>query len=204
MCVWARTKGCTVMKKSVCTTGTRIVALAIAATVLAGAAPALNAIDAANAAPAAFKSGLAPDAATPAKVAVAAEGAVATTAMTTVSVKAQAALPVKAAAVTAKTTTAPNGTTAPTKRVAASGDELSQAKAILAGLIAKHPILQGTTVSFGDARGYQAIALYKSGRIVISPTHTASLERILNHEIWHIIDWRDNGRIDWGEQVPPK
>jgi hypothetical protein len=24
------------------------------------------------------------------------------------------------------------------------------------------------------------------------------------HEIWHIIDWRDNGRIDWGENVPPR
>jgi hypothetical protein len=83
-------------------------------------------------------------------------------------------------------------------------DELTEAKRILAGLIAKHPILAGTTVSFGDARGYQAIALYTSGRIIISPTHTASLSRILNHEVWHIIDWRDNGSIDWGEQVPPR
>ena len=23
------------------------------------------------------------------------------------------------------------------------------------------------------------------------------------HEIWHTIDWRDNGVIDWGENVPP-
>ncbi len=80
----------------------------------------------------------------------------------------------------------------------------SSAQSILNGLIAKHPILAGVTVEFGDARGYQAIALYQSGRIIISPTHTASLERILNHEVWHIIDWRDNGRIDWGENVPPK
>jgi predicted SprT family Zn-dependent metalloprotease len=65
-------------------------------------------------------------------------------------------------------------------------------------------VLAGATVSFGDARGYQAICYYKSGRIVISPSHTASLERIIGHEIWHIIDWRDNGRIDWGENVPPK
>jgi hypothetical protein len=21
--------------------------------------------------------------------------------------------------------------------------------------------------------------------------------------VWHVIDWRDNGRIDWGESVPP-
>jgi hypothetical protein len=82
--------------------------------------------------------------------------------------------------------------------------ELAQAQSILAGLVAQHPILKGTTVEFGDARGYQAIAYYQSGRIVISPTHTASLNTILNHEIWHIIDWRDNGRIDWGENVPPR
>ncbi len=85
-----------------------------------------------------------------------------------------------------------------------AGSELSQARSILAGLIAKHPILRGTTVSFGDARGYQAIALYTSGRVIISPSHAASLSRILNHEVWHIIDWRDNGTIDWGENVPPR
>jgi len=71
-----------------------------------------------------------------------------------------------------------------------SGDELSEARSILSGLVAQHPILSGTTVSFG--------------RIIISPSHTASLSRILNHEVWHIIDWRDNGSIDWGENVPPR
>jgi len=58
-------------------------------------------------------------------------------------------------------------------------------------------------VTMGNASGYQAVAYYTSGRIVISPKHTASLQRILSHEIWHIIDWRDNGRIDWRESVPP-
>ena len=83
--------------------------------------------------------------------------------------------------------------------------ELGEAKAILAGLIKKYPILKGTTVTIGTTPGgYQAVAYYKSGRIIISPKHTASLSRILNHEIWHIIDWRDNGRIDWGENVPPR
>ena len=85
-----------------------------------------------------------------------------------------------------------------------AASELSQAQSILAGVIAQHPILKGTTVTFGDARGYQAIALYTSGRIIISASHTASLSRILNHEIWHIIDWRDNGTIDWGENVPAR
>jgi hypothetical protein len=85
-----------------------------------------------------------------------------------------------------------------------SGSELAQATSILASLKAKYPrYLGGVTVSIGNASGYQAVAYYTSGRIVISPKHTASLSRILNHEIWHIIDWRDNGRIDWRESVPP-
>lgn len=112
-----------------------------------------------------------------------------------------------------------NATTLPTQRQAstfsgssssstssrsgtAPSSESAQAQAILAGYIAKYPVLQGATVSFGDAKGYQAICYYRSGRIVISPTHTASLERIIRHEIGHIIDWRDNGVIDWGENIP--
>lgn len=78
-----------------------------------------------------------------------------------------------------------------------------EAQRILDRLIATYPILRGTTVTFGDAKGHQAIAYYTSGRIVISATHTASLQRIIEHEIWHIIDWRDNGKINWGESVPP-
>lgn len=101
---------------------------------------------------------------------------------------------------TARTTSSGGTATA----AAPAGDELSRARSILAGLISRHPILAGTTVEFGDAKGYQAIAYYKSGRIVISSSHTASLDRILSHEIWHVIDWRDNGVIDWGESVPPK
>jgi len=94
--------------------------------------------------------------------------------------------------------------TVSTKPAATSTDELAEARRILAGLIAKYPILKGTTVSFGDTKGYQAICYYRSGRIVINPNHTVSLSRILNHEVWHVIDWRDNGRIDWGENVPPR
>lgn len=84
-----------------------------------------------------------------------------------------------------------------------AGSELAQARAILAGLIRKHSILKGTTVTIGSTPGgYQAVAYYQSGRIVISPNHKASLTTILNHEVQHIIDWRDNGKIDWGEKVP--
>lgn len=85
----------------------------------------------------------------------------------------------------------------------AGGSELAQAQAILNLHIANHPLLKGTTVSFGDARGYQAISYYTTKRIVISPSHTVSLERILNHEIWHIIDYAADGHINWGENVPP-
>ncbi|MHB1322941.1 MAG: hypothetical protein ACYCXZ_01165 [Coriobacteriia bacterium] len=88
-----------------------------------------------------------------------------------------------------------------TAAVPSSGGDL---QSILNGYIAKYPILAGATATYGDAKGYQAIAYYKSGRIVVSPTHTASLQRIIGHEIWHIIDWRDNGIIDWGENVPPR
>lgn len=87
---------------------------------------------------------------------------------------------------------------------AAPVDKNAKAQSILAGYIAQYPILAGTTVTFGDAKGHQAICYYKSGRIVISPTHTASLESIIGHEVWHVIDWRDNGVIDWGENIPPR
>ncbi len=92
---------------------------------------------------------------------------------------------------------------APVAATAATGSSADRAQAILASLKARYPILRGTTVEYGNARGFQAIAYFQSGRIVISRTHTASLERIIEHEIWHIIDWRDNNRIDWRENVPP-
>jgi putative cell wall-binding protein len=68
--------------------------------------------------------------------------------------------------------------------------------------IKKCPILTGTIADYGDAKGYQAITYYMSGKIVISPSHTADLTRIVNHEIYHVVDWRDNGKIDWGENIP--
>jgi hypothetical protein len=37
----------------------------------------------------------------------------------------------------------------------------------------------------------------------VSPEHDATIDEILAHEIWHVIDWRDNGRLDWGEDLPP-
>ncbi len=87
---------------------------------------------------------------------------------------------------------------------AAASGGIAEARAILARYVSTYPILQGTSVEFGDTRGNpQAIVYYKSARIIINPNHTVSLERIIAHEIWHIIDWRDNGQINWGENVPP-
>ncbi len=64
--------------------------------------------------------------------------------------------------------------------------------------------LDGVTVSVGETpHGEQAVAYYTQGRILIDRDHTASIQRILAHEVWHVIDWRVNGKIDWGEQLPP-
>lgn len=103
-----------------------------------------------------------------------------------------------------RATATPTSSTTQAASTSAPAPSKADAQAILNRYIAKYPILKGATVSYGDAKGYQAICYYKSGRIVISPTHTRSLETIIGHEIWHIIDWRDNGVIDWGENVPPK
>jgi len=77
----------------------------------------------------------------------------------------------------------------------ASGGE-EDAWSILAGLIAEYPILEGTSVSFGDAQGYEAITYYRSGTIVISPSHTYPLSTLIYHEAMHILDWRQDNDID--------
>lgn len=82
--------------------------------------------------------------------------------------------------------------------------DILQAREILDELREKFVHLDGVTVSLGATpAGTQAVAYYRQGRIVISPTRSAAIEDILAHEVWHIIDWRDNGRIDWGENLPP-
>jgi hypothetical protein len=86
----------------------------------------------------------------------------------------------------------------------AGASDLDTARAVLASLKAKYRYLDGVTVTVGNTPGgYQAVSYYTKGAIVLSPSHTASVERIMKHEIWHIIDWRDNGKIDWRESVPP-
>jgi len=95
-------------------------------------------------------------------------------------------------------------TAAKSVSVASSSSDLSTARSVLASLKATYKYLDGVTVEMGTTPGgYQAVSYYTRGRILISTRHTASISRILKHEIWHIIDWRDNGRIDWRESVPP-
>lgn len=64
--------------------------------------------------------------------------------------------------------------------------------------------LDGATVEIGQTPpGKQAVAYYQQGRIVISPEHTGSINTILAHEMWHVIDYAQDRSLDWGEDVPP-
>lgn len=92
----------------------------------------------------------------------------------------------------------------PAPRASTVETDAAHAKALLADLRAEHPLLDGVTVRMGETPSdEQAVAYFREGEIVVSPDHTASIDKIIAHEIWHVIDWRDNGRIDWGEAVPP-
>jgi hypothetical protein len=214
------------MKSRVRSNARKLLALALVTAVLAGAAPAAAAVlkeAGSTATTSKFSSVLGSEPKSVVKlgsvvVSLADEPAVqkstaapVAAALTSASIKADAVVPkavpsVTAAAATAEKPKAPAATSTALKRTTptATASELAQAQSILSSLIAKYPILSGTTVSIGTTPGgYQAVAYYQSGRILISETHTASLTTILNHEIWHIIDWRDNGVIDWGESIPP-
>jgi len=73
----------------------------------------------------------------------------------------------------------------------------AQANRILASLIAKYPILQGSTVHIRPCpNGWQGCCWYKRGEIWVDPNHRASLSDIIQHECMHIIDWREDGDID--------
>jgi hypothetical protein len=109
--------------------------------------------------------------------------------------------------------TPPTATTVVAPAPAESTDDISaaqvardarRAQELLEESQATYRHLDGVTVTMGATpNGEQAVAYYTDGEIVISPTHEASIEDILSHEIWHVIDWRDNGGLDWGEDIPP-
>lgn len=86
----------------------------------------------------------------------------------------------------------------------ATAADARRANEVFADLQKKHRLLEDVTVRMGTTpNDEQAVAYYTLDEIIISPTHKATLEEILAHEVWHIIDWRDNGRLDWGENLPP-
>jgi hypothetical protein len=104
----------------------------------------------------------------------------------------------------ARTPSAPVAGSIPAAAEALTADDSRRADVVLTALKKRYRLLDGVTVSMGATPGgAQAVAYYREGQIVISPSHVASIDKILAHEIWHIIDWRDNGRIDWGEALPP-
>ena len=103
--------------------------------------------------------------------------------------------------------TAPSPATSPVSgddaAVALAADTV-RAREVLDGLRATYRYLDGVTVRFDTTpKSEEAVAYYMQGDIVISRAHAVDVETILAHEIWHVIDWRDNGRLDWGEHLPP-
>jgi len=83
-------------------------------------------------------------------------------------------------------------------------DETLKANEVFDGLAAQYQHLDGVKIVMGETpKGEEAVSYYTVGEIVIDRDHTVSIEKILAHEIWHVIDWRDNGRLDWGEDLPP-
>jgi hypothetical protein len=70
-------------------------------------------------------------------------------------------------------------------------------------MISKYPILSGVTVAFGNTGGPGAVSYVGSGRIIVKSGYTGNLNAAIVHECWHIIDYRDNGQMDWGENLPP-
>ena len=74
-----------------------------------------------------------------------------------------------------------------------SGGSLAQARAILAGYIARYPICKGATVYFGKTPGSTQGCVYLgSGTIIVNPNHTLSLSAIIGHEINHLRQYRES------------
>lgn len=80
----------------------------------------------------------------------------------------------------------------------------ARAQRIFGQLAEKYRLLDDVTITMGvTPNDEEAVAYYTDGQIVINRAHSVSVDEILAHEVWHIIDWRDNGCIDWAEDLPP-
>lgn len=89
---------------------------------------------------------------------------------------------------------------APSDGAFTSQAELVAAQQILDKQIIKNPILKGTTIFIRDCpNNWQGCAFYELGIIWIDPDHRAPLEEIVIHECNHIIDWREDGDIDYDD-----
>jgi len=101
-------------------------------------------------------------------------------------------------------TPSPSDGQTPARDADAQRTEADYAQGKVDRLAERYGHLEDVTVTLGiTPEGKEAVAYYTEGRIVISDAHTVSIDTILEHEIWHVIDWRDNGRLDWGEDLPP-
>ncbi len=86
------------------------------------------------------------------------------------------------------------------KKVVSVSSEQARARRILAKYIARYPILKGTQIYVRQCPyNWQGCAYYKKGVILIDPDHTAPLEKIIAHEVRHIIDWREDHKIDYND-----
>lgn len=75
-----------------------------------------------------------------------------------------------------------------------------KAEQILAYYISKYPILKGVKVYVRDCpNNWQGCAYYTKGIILVDPDHTAPLQKIIEHEVMHIIDWRTDNKIDYND-----
>lgn len=94
----------------------------------------------------------------------------------------------------------PSGKILGTKAQTDVSSELGRAQQILDFQILKNPILQGTKIYIQNCpNNWQGCAFYELGVIWIDPDHKQPLKEIVVHECNHIIDWRQDGDIDYND-----
>lgn len=83
--------------------------------------------------------------------------------------------------------------------------ERHEAARQLARQIRRFPQLKGVRIEWShQTYGHQAVTFYQSGVIRINPDRRAPLWKIVRHETGHVVDWRNNHHIDWGENIPAR
>lgn len=78
--------------------------------------------------------------------------------------------------------------------------EQRRAEQILSYYIKKYPILAGVKIYVRDCpNNWEGCAYYTKGIILVDPDHKHTLEEIIAHEVRHIIDWREDNKIDYND-----